>query len=310
MGTKGAKNTPITARINAGLFNQKGGVTEPILNVGPAGVYGNNQTRDIPSPSKLRGYSMKSSPFKQENTTNPELEENKEPKSNDQVIADASTGDISVMKTTPGTKGTEGTSVNTDDYDGSGGYEDPEKWAAWLKTDDGKAYTKKHTKIIPGEKGTPDKNSLEGKFGRTEGDAQYAIDRRNTLRGGKAMNRGDKVASVKDARNTWKGMSDKEKIAAGGSRRDYMKKKKTDAKGEQNKANKLLAQTLSANVQRQAEQNRSPGSDKSVNEVRNLNQGLDTTKGAQEELADTTLATKKTPGFFKKKSPMKAKYFK
>ena len=58
MGTKGQKNTPITARVNAGLFNQKKGITEPLLNVGPAGVYGDNQTKDIPSPSKKRGYSM------------------------------------------------------------------------------------------------------------------------------------------------------------------------------------------------------------------------------------------------------------
>ena len=68
MGTKGKKNTPITARVNAGLFNQKKGITEPLLNVGPAGVYGDNQTKDIPSPSKLRGYSMKKkteSPIKQ-----------------------------------------------------------------------------------------------------------------------------------------------------------------------------------------------------------------------------------------------------
>ena len=66
MGTQGKKNTPITARVNAGLFNQKKGITEPLLNVGPAGVYGNNQTRDIPSPSKMRGYA-KRSPLKQEN---------------------------------------------------------------------------------------------------------------------------------------------------------------------------------------------------------------------------------------------------
>ena len=64
MGTKGKKNTPITARINAGLFNQKKGVTEPLLGVGPAGVYGDNQTKDIPSPSKKRGYA-KRSPLKQ-----------------------------------------------------------------------------------------------------------------------------------------------------------------------------------------------------------------------------------------------------
>ena len=27
-----------------------------------------------------------------------------------------------------------------DDYDGSGGYEDPAKWAAWLKTEAGQKY--------------------------------------------------------------------------------------------------------------------------------------------------------------------------
>ena len=72
MGTKGKKNVPITARVNAGLFNQKKGITEPLLNVGPAGVYGDNQTKDIPSPSKKRGYSMAKkkvdSPIKQVNT--------------------------------------------------------------------------------------------------------------------------------------------------------------------------------------------------------------------------------------------------
>ena len=68
MGTKGSKNTPITARISTGLFNQKKGVTEPLLDVGPAGVRGNNQTRDIPSPSKVKGYSMNASPFKQKAT--------------------------------------------------------------------------------------------------------------------------------------------------------------------------------------------------------------------------------------------------
>jgi hypothetical protein len=39
-------------------------VKEPLLDVGPAGVSGNNQTRDIPSPSKKRGYA-KRSPLKQ-----------------------------------------------------------------------------------------------------------------------------------------------------------------------------------------------------------------------------------------------------
>jgi len=47
------KNKPITERVNAGLFKQKQlKTTEPLLNVGPAGVRGNNKTRNIPSPAK------------------------------------------------------------------------------------------------------------------------------------------------------------------------------------------------------------------------------------------------------------------
>lgn len=53
-----SKNIPITARINKGLFGSK--VSEPVLNVGQAGVSGNNQTRNTPAPAK-----MMSSPFKQ-----------------------------------------------------------------------------------------------------------------------------------------------------------------------------------------------------------------------------------------------------
>ena len=55
------KNKPITARVKSGMFKTK----EPLLNVGPAGVDGNNKTRTMPSPSKMKGYAMKSSPFKQ-----------------------------------------------------------------------------------------------------------------------------------------------------------------------------------------------------------------------------------------------------
>jgi hypothetical protein len=55
-----AKNIPITARVSRGLFGQK--ATEPVLNVGQAGVYGNNVTKRDPSPAK-----MMNSPFKQVN---------------------------------------------------------------------------------------------------------------------------------------------------------------------------------------------------------------------------------------------------
>ena len=54
-----ANNTPITARVNKGLFGKKSlSTTEPLLNVGAAGVSGNNQTRDIPSPAKISAGSI------------------------------------------------------------------------------------------------------------------------------------------------------------------------------------------------------------------------------------------------------------
>ena len=134
MGIKGKKNTPITARINAGLFNQKKGVTEPLLGVGPAGVYGDNQTKDIPSPSKKRGYA-KRSPLKQVGVN---------------VLKSNSTGDQIVK----GKKIT--TSVNTDDYDGSGGYASDEDWTKFLATDAGKEYTKKNTKQVETGESEPD----------------------------------------------------------------------------------------------------------------------------------------------------------
>ena len=54
-----SKNIPITSRVTKGSFKNK--VTEPLLSVGPAGVFGNNQTSKVPSPAK-----MKASPFKQQ----------------------------------------------------------------------------------------------------------------------------------------------------------------------------------------------------------------------------------------------------
>ena len=134
MGTKGKKNTPITARINSGLFNQKKGITEPLLNVGPAGVYGDNQTKDIPSPSKKRGYA-KRSPLKKVGVN---------------VVKSESTGD-QIVKGKKITK-----AVNTDDYDGSGGYASNEDWTKFLATDAGKEYTKKNTKQVETGESEPD----------------------------------------------------------------------------------------------------------------------------------------------------------
>ena len=64
-------NKPITARVKSGMFKTK----EPLLNVGPAGVDGNNKTRTMPSPSKMKGYAMKSSPFKQDGQAKKNVDE-------------------------------------------------------------------------------------------------------------------------------------------------------------------------------------------------------------------------------------------
>jgi hypothetical protein len=140
MGTKGSKNTPITARISTGLFNQKKGVTEPLLDVGPAGVRGNNQTKDIPSPSKMKGYSMKASPFKQK-------ADNDSPYSDENVIQSKNTTQSAGSQIV--SKGKEITeAVNTDTYDGSGGYASNDDWNDFLATPAGAEYTKKNTKQV------------------------------------------------------------------------------------------------------------------------------------------------------------------
>ena len=135
MGTKGKKNVPITARVNAGLFNQKKGITEPLLNVGPAGVYGDNQTKDIPSPSKKRGYSMAK-------------------KKVDSPIKQVNTNVITLGEDTEGTEGTEDKKVYTPPT------RTPEGDAAYAKltqaekdAQDAK-YIEKNTKIIPGNQGS------------------------------------------------------------------------------------------------------------------------------------------------------------
>jgi hypothetical protein len=89
-------NRPITSRVKSGMFKTK----EPLLNVGPAGVDGNNKTRTMPSPSKMKGYAMKSSPFKQANQ--PTYRTDKDGKL--QVV-------LETQETTPGNAGTNGSTT-------------------------------------------------------------------------------------------------------------------------------------------------------------------------------------------------------
>ena len=178
-----AKNIPITARVSRGLFGQK--ATEPVLNVGQAGVYGNNITKGDPSPAKMMKSPLKQvksesagdkipkgqatvikgdpspakmmmkSPFKQVN----------KPKSTGNLMMGAGQAHANIGSKEPDTvvKGKEKTkTVNTDTYDGSGGYMDSDKWAKWLETPAGQEYTNKNTKQVGTGEFEPDK-TIKGK---------------------------------------------------------------------------------------------------------------------------------------------------
>ena len=327
MGTKGQKNTPITARVNAGLFNQKKGITEPLLNVGPAGVYGDNQTRDIPSPSKIKGYSMKASPFKQEK----------------KVVADE--GDIKIITpgenttkkiTVPGTPGTEnldqaiidnGTTI----LDRPATAEETRianKRIADAKAKDieGAEPTEKEVVV----KGKPRERPVQTKD--TE-DTQTARERSNTVRGGTRMNRKEKNYAIKEAKRQAKIDNPDDRKA----RNKAVKLAKNKAKLSQATKNKELAASSAAGAKRQADQNKSISarktgtlksdekdlressmSESTRNTLVDRQLGVDTTtqEKTNPEIAGVTqkeidgVGSKKTSGFFKTKSPMKKNYFK
>ena len=252
MGTQGKKNTPITARVNAGLFNQKKGITEPLLGVGPAGVYGNNQTRDIPSPSKMRGYA-KRSPLKQEKLKDP-------------VVTKATKTDIEVIDPVK-TKGKETTVYTPPTTTPEGDKAYAAKTQAEKDAQDAK-YIKNNTKKTKGKdtQTCPDGSTLvNGKCQKTKKtetkktsltkdaeDTQTARERSNTVRGGSRMNRKTKNNSIKEA----KAQAKKDGLK-GKAKRDYVKNAKNDAKLAQAKSNKALTSASAAGAQRQAEQNRS-----------------------------------------------------
>jgi hypothetical protein len=192
------KNTPITARVKSGMFKTK----EPLLNVGPAGVDGNNKTRTMPSPSKMKGYSMKSSPFKDLTEAEKSAQsENKKTLQSGENNSGVSSQSTQIVKTAGDiVKGKEITKkVNTDDYDGSGGYASDEDWNKFLATDAGKRYTDKNTKEVgtgtfePDTVG-PDKETKvktnTDLYRKSTGKAQSAYDRRNNFRANTRANRG------------------------------------------------------------------------------------------------------------------------
>jgi len=335
MGTKGKKNTPITARVNAGLFNQKKGITEPLLNVGPAGVYGDNQTKDIPSPSKLRGYSMKASPFKQ--------------KADEGDIKVITPGEDTTKKVTVPGKDTKVYTPPTKTPEGDAAYA---KLTQAQKDAQDAKYKEKNTKIVKGKdvekevvvKGKPRERPVQT---RDAEDTQTARERSNTVRGGKRMNKKERQAQKKiDRLNRKSGAIDPSTIKKDpvtgkdikGSGTKYDRKKQKNARlMKEAEDNKKLASASSEGAQRQAEQNRSISARKTgtvKSNERNLREsdmsestkntlvdkdlGVDTTTQTKTNPTDVSGVSqdeikgqaKKTPGFFKTKSPMKKNYFK
>ena len=277
MGIKGKKNVPITARVNAGLFNQKKGVTEPVLNVGPAGVYGNNQTKNIPSPSKKRGYTMKASPFKQK----------------------ADEGDIKVITQDPDTK-KEVTVKGKDKkvYTPPKRTKEGDEAYAKLTPEQRKAqddkYKKKNTKVV---KGKDEKKTVTVKGKKREKpvqtrdaeDTQTARERSNTVRGGKRMNRKEKNAAIKEAKAQAKIDNPDDRKA----RRKAVKKAKNQAKLTQAQKDRKLAAASGAGAQRQAEQNRSISARKTgtlKSNERNLRES-DMSPDTKKKLVDKQLGT-------------------
>jgi len=314
------KNRPITARVKSGMFKTK----EPLLNVGPAGVDGNNTTRTMPSPSKMKGYTMKSSPFKQAKTPKAIVEEAIQ----DQITNQGISLNKTITTTTPGTDGTPGSDGTpdvitkpTETFTGEKATgADAEKWAKQNE------YCKGKPKGTPGcsgfhkyeggalEKGTPKTDGTPGTK-KQEDEAKTAIIEKVARKG--------EASGAYATRNNLR----KAKVGARNVKKGQRK---------QDRADRRKDPTLSAKEQRRARKEQAAASIKKVadSELRNsqiqseqgksgFSEGkeivLDDVKRQQGEVGPdrqrdmgtpVTPVEMNKPGFFKKKSPLKMNYFK
>ena len=200
-------NKPITARVKSGMFKTK----EPLLNVGPAGVDGNNKTRTMPSPSKMKGYSMKSSPFKQEvNAADEALKTQKsyETYKDGKVILGNKTKVITPGVASAGEEITRDKSW--DDLRAEGMSEEKITEAkAWRKNNPNADRDQVDTGTFkPGTQEPPteveEDNQVVAKVART-GQTQQAYESRNNIRRGLQANRKVKKGDIKNARSKAKG---------------------------------------------------------------------------------------------------------
>lgn len=292
------KNTPITERINAGLFKTKGlKVTEPLLNVGPAGVFGKAETRDIPSPSKIkRGYSMKSSPLKQVATDEPKVKDDKE------VTRVIKSKTVQDAKETAG-KNTPDVTTYTPPKRTKAGDEAYKKLTPAQRKAQDAGYIAKNTKIVKGKKKPPVKTCepgfkmVDGKcektvtkekkvYTRDQGDTMTALERSNSERAGKRSNRRVKSNQRKiDKVNRRSGAINPDTGKA------YDKKKQRNArKLAEGEANDKMLKASSAGALAQTKSNRSIRARK-TGTVKSASRVAD--KGQDSSLAAVTTATDK-----------------
>jgi hypothetical protein len=214
-----AKNIPITARVSKGLFGQK--ATEPVLNVGQAGAYGNNVTKSDPSPAR-----MMKSPLKQMKSEG----------AGDKILK----GQANVVTTTPGTDrvipGKKGGTANTDalnkqkvyrkDLEGYGLRNPKAREAANKAAADAKAKDAASGTPDTIEKGEPTK-TREPLMVFNEGSAKTSFWRRQDDRAVTHTSRKKKRADIQLSK-----IEAEEKGLSGKERRDYINNAKTKAKKE------------------------------------------------------------------------------
>jgi hypothetical protein len=325
MGTKGKKNIPITARVESGLFNQKKGVKEPLLNVGPAGVHGNNQTRDVPSPSKLRGYSMKKkteSPLKQQLAKNKPIQA---------VITTPGVGEMITEKGKEKTR-----NKSWDDLRAEGWSEDKIQEAKDWRSKNQDAprdqvgtgeFEPDTKKFVPGKKEIKLEDlEAEGKRGISQGwEVNQQARKQRKLSGN--IEKGQKNIDKYSGRLSELGTQGEDgnwTMKAGADSKKYKKNLRRFNEATRNrKASQDQFDTYSKGVSRGASGYRGDTfgvtEKATILDVGNIGQQVDFLTGGNEgtnssdttnPLTDVKSSNQKSSRFFKTKSPMKKNYFK
>ena len=271
MGKPGKKNVPITQRAEV-KTNSKNKVEEPLLNVGPAGVYGNNQTRKIASPAKQTAKQKKNLPtaiVKAIAAKSPAKQKKEDKKvKTTAIIETSSAGKDITVKGKEITKGRTDKETWKDNVKGVKQkfktFADYQAAASGYRKKKGKDFKADQVGTGKFEKDTTKKGKKETttdsstKTIRTKdmGDSQTALSRRQTIRGGKVGTRVEMQGKVKSARAKYKNMTKAEKEKAGG-RTKYMRKVKNEAKIVRADKNSALGAASAKGAQAQADQNKS-----------------------------------------------------